>query len=186
LLNPQEFWTPMPLPSIAANDPLYVSDEKNNWSGQPQGLTYQRAIRALENYGWHQLVPVLGMKLRDAIASGELPDGTFAFTQQYDTITGKPKFGGRTADYGPAILAMLEYICRMWGVWYERDRLHWGAYGGEQTEYRQIWYEHEYVITSDGKRAKATIDGKQAFEIPCGYYVTTDLEGQILHMRPTR
>ena len=42
LLNPREFWTPMPLPSIAANDPLFHNTRNNDWSGQPQGLTYQR------------------------------------------------------------------------------------------------------------------------------------------------
>jgi len=44
LLNPAEFWTPVPLPSIAVNEPLYRSVPGNNWSGQPMGLTYQRAI----------------------------------------------------------------------------------------------------------------------------------------------
>ena len=34
LLNPQEFWTKMPLPSVAANDPLFRNVTTNNWSGQ--------------------------------------------------------------------------------------------------------------------------------------------------------
>ena len=50
LLNKNEFWTKMPLPSIAINDPLFCNVTTNNWSGQAQALTYQRAIRALENY----------------------------------------------------------------------------------------------------------------------------------------
>ena len=63
LLNPAEFWTPVPLPSIAVNQPLYHNSEGNSWSGQPQGLTYQRAIRALENYGHYAEVSLLGQKL---------------------------------------------------------------------------------------------------------------------------
>ena len=46
LLNPQEFWTKMPLPSVAANDPLFRNVTTNNWSGQAEALTYQRAMRA--------------------------------------------------------------------------------------------------------------------------------------------
>ena len=40
LLNPSEFWTPMPLPSVAANDPAFRNAPENNWSGQCEGLTY--------------------------------------------------------------------------------------------------------------------------------------------------
>jgi Trehalase len=63
LLNPNEFWTPMPLTSIAANDSFFRSVKNNNWSGQPQGLTYQRSIRALENYGHYAEVCLIGHKL---------------------------------------------------------------------------------------------------------------------------
>ena len=47
LMNRAEFWTPVPLPSTAANDPLYRPADQNNWSGPCQGLTYQRAADAL-------------------------------------------------------------------------------------------------------------------------------------------
>ena len=60
LLNPQEFWTKMPLPCVAANDPLFRNAPENNWSGQCEGLTYQRAIIALERYGYEPLVTKLG------------------------------------------------------------------------------------------------------------------------------
>jgi len=49
LLNPEEFWTPVPLVSIAAGEPLFRSNDRNDWSGQPQGLTYQRAIGILRS-----------------------------------------------------------------------------------------------------------------------------------------
>ena len=60
LLNPEEFWTPVPLVSIAANDPLYGTAGVNNWSGQPQGLTYQRAIGALETTATSPRLPGSG------------------------------------------------------------------------------------------------------------------------------
>ena len=62
LLNPDEFWTPLPLPSIAIHEPLYRNIPNNDWSGQPQGLTYQRAIQALENYSHYAEVSLLGEK----------------------------------------------------------------------------------------------------------------------------
>lgn len=60
LLNPDEFWTRVPLPSIAANDPCFTNINFNNWGGQPQGLTYQRAIQALEQYGHVSEIRMLG------------------------------------------------------------------------------------------------------------------------------
>ena len=71
LLNPAEFWTPVPLPSIAVNQPLYRNTEGNSWSGQPQGLTYQRAIRALENYGHYTEVSLLGQRLFPVLMVGK-------------------------------------------------------------------------------------------------------------------
>lgn len=62
LLNLAEFWTPLPLPSIAVNEPLFRNASGNNCSGQPQGLTYQRAFAAVENYGYHAKVTLLGGK----------------------------------------------------------------------------------------------------------------------------
>ena len=36
LCNPAEFWTPMPLPSVAVNDPLFRNVTTNNWSVEPR------------------------------------------------------------------------------------------------------------------------------------------------------
>ena len=57
----------MPLPSVAANDPLFRNVTTNNWSGQAEALTYQRAIRALEKLRHVELIPQLGQKLMQAI-----------------------------------------------------------------------------------------------------------------------
>ncbi|MCL2254323.1 MAG: hypothetical protein FWC09_07740, partial [Lachnospiraceae bacterium] len=125
LLNPAEFWTKMPLPSVAVNDTLFRNVATNNWSGQAEALTYQRAIRALENYGYDWIVPLLGQKLFEAIGDD------LVFVQQYDPFTMKPSVnhgeGGRDA-YGPAMLAVLEYAARMYGVHIERERVYWGSF----------------------------------------------------------
>ena len=70
LLDPAGFWTRMPLPAVAASDPLFRETYRNSWEGpamdrfiRPRGLTYQRAIRALENYGHYAEVALIGEKL---------------------------------------------------------------------------------------------------------------------------
>ena len=50
----------------------------NSWSGPVEGLTYQRAIRALENYGYHAEVSELGRLLLKAISRN------FSFPQQWN------------------------------------------------------------------------------------------------------
>ena len=125
LLNPSEFWTPFPLPSVAANDPAFRNAPENNWSGQPEGLTYQRAILALERYGYSRIVTRLGQKLIDAVDRNGC-----RFTQQYDPFTGKASLvrmsdhqpvdensGEPVQDaYGPTMLACLEYIAHHYGI----------------------------------------------------------------------
>jgi neutral trehalase len=83
LLNPDEFFTPMPLPSIAVNDPLFRNGIDNDWSGPPMGLTYQRAILALENYGYFAEITLLGEKLIATVARKN------TFAQQFDPFTGE-------------------------------------------------------------------------------------------------
>ena len=73
-----------PLPSVAVNDPLFRNVTTNDWSGQAEALTYQRAIRALENYGYDSLIPELGEKLFQAIGEDCI------FVQQYDPFTAAP------------------------------------------------------------------------------------------------
>ena len=177
LLNPEEFWTKMPLPSVAVNDPLFRNVTTNNWSGQAEALTYQRAIRALEKYGYFTLIPILGRKLFEAI--GE----RCVFVQQYDPFTGVPSavsLEGEQDAYGPAMLSVLEYIARMHGIHVERQEIFWGSFGEEQTEFEQIWRGSSYRIVSSGITAEAFIDGHRIFEAPVGSRIVTDYSGRVL------
>ena len=177
LLNPEEFWTKMPLPSVAVNDPLFRNVTTNNWSGQAEALTYQRAVRALEKYGYFTLIPVLGRKLFEAI--GE----KCVFVQQYDPFTGVPSavsLEGEQDAYGPAMLSVLEYISRMHGIHVERKEIFWGSFGEAQTEFEQVWRGSTYRIVSGGRKAEAFIDGKKIFEAPVGSRIITDYTGTIL------
>lgn len=180
LLNPEEFWTPMPLPSVAVNDPMFRNVTTNNWSGQAEALTYQRAIRALENYGYDYLIPQLGRKLFEAIGKDCI------FVQQYDPFTMKPSYvslEGEQDAYGPAMLSVMEYAARMYGVHIEREHLYWGTVGGAECTYCQEWNGHKFFIQNSGKGAIAFLDGKKIFEMEAGMKVVTDLKGEIVGVK---
>jgi len=189
LLNPEEFRTPFPLPSIAANDPAFRNAPENNWSGQPEGLTYQRAIRALENYGEYALVTELGRKLISAVA-----ENGYRFTQQMDPFTGKaslvhavthqpvtPGSGEPVQDaYGPTMLACLEYIAHIHGIHPHLGKVWFSLAKGKPWEYDARFYGHRYGIRSDGKTAEIRTDGKSPVRFDCGVRVITDEAGEIL------
>ncbi len=173
LLNPNEFWTPLPLVSIAVNDPKFKNVEVNNWSGQPQSLTYQRSIIALEQYGRFDLIPILADKYMNAVmTSGK-------FTQQYDPYTGKTSLGWGAGDYGPSILTCLEFVSRLYGVHKQENTIYWGAHDdGFDSEYTYGICGREYTVKiSDGK-AYGFVDGKQAFDVTCGTRLFTDNDGK--------
>lgn len=177
LLSETEFWTRLPLPSVSVSDPLYRNDEVNNWSGQSQALTYQRAITALENYGYYNLIPKLGKKLFEAIGEECI------FVQQYDPFTMKPSLygiDGKQDAYGPAMLAVLEYISRMYGVVLLRDKLIWSSIREDSGYYEQHIGGHVYKLEHVKDKAYAFIDGKQISCFKRGTRLETDLSGKEL------
>ena len=179
LRNPEEFWTPMPLPSVAVNDPLFRNVTTNNWSGQSEALTYQRAIRALENYGYYTLIPELGRKLMEAIG----PE--CRFVQQYDPFTGAPSVicepGQPPQDaYGPAMLSVLEYTARLYGVSLVRGTVVWGTCSGAPCRYTQTRNGRSWEIVNSGRGAEAFVDGRKVFTAGPDLRITTDEDGNIL------
>ncbi len=180
LLNPDEFWTPMPLVSIAANDPKFKSVPWNNWSGQPQGLTFQRAVRALENYGHYAEVTLIADKLLPAVGEERI------FTQQFDPITGKPNIpkGQRTSSYGPTALAVLQYIAHLYGIEFsaENNEVWFSGMAYKQSEYTytQQWDKHVFTLQLKNGRFDGTIDGKKIFTCSANVRVVTDMEGNLL------
>lgn len=181
LLNPLEFWTKMPLPSVAANDPLFRNVSTNNWSGQVEALTYQRAIRALENYGYDGLIPLLGEKLFEAAGDGCM------FVQQYDPFTGVPSVDPLASNqdaYGPAMLSVLEYTARMYGVHMEGERLYWGCAPESECVYEQQWGEMLFRAETTEQGVTAYINGQKKFVVTPGRKVITDLSGRILAVKP--
>ncbi len=189
LTNPDEFWTHLPLPSVAADDPAFRNAPENNWSGQCEGLTYQRAILALERYGYDKLVPVLGKKLMQAVI-----DGGYLFTQQYDPFTGKPSIvdpetkepmppdsGKPFQDsYGPTLLSVLTYIAHTWGVTMVRGEIWFSLGSGLSCEYELGWGSHVYRVESNGETARILADGVEKAVSRCGVRLITDPSGNVL------
>ncbi len=179
LLNPDEFWGEVPLASIAKNDPMFFSHPNNNWSGQPQGLTYQRAIGALENYGHVAELSLIGAKLFPIL----IRNGC-RFTQQLDPVTGEAMAG--KDGYGPMILAMQEYVARMHGIHVdvEHGRVWWSGLDleGEAFAAMRQWGGRRFELKARDGALMAMVDGKPVFESALGCRVVTDLDGRLLEV----
>ena len=176
LMNPREFWTCMPLPSIAITDPYYTNAEDRgycHWAGPSQGLTYQRAIRALENYGHFAEVTLIGRKLIAGLS------GLKAFPVCFVPTTGKPR--GEHGNYGPTILAALEYISRLYGVHIFHDQIYWSGIsdGSYSTSYTQYWLGKEFKVENSNGTFSGCLNGGKVFSCTAGVRVVTDLHGTV-------
>ena len=189
LFNREEFYTPLPLPNIAANDPVfYVNDKTNNftpetekiiranladdmednaWSGPVQGLCYQRCIDALLNYGHHAELTALGRKWIANIAKHK------KFTQQFNPFTGEPSKGEN--GYGPSVLSALEHITHLVGIDYASGKFTFSSGAQEEdTEYTVKLFGDEYSLIREGKISTVYKNGKEAFSFTRGARVVTD------------
>ncbi len=173
LMNRKEFWTPFPLPSIAANDKLFRNEPGNNWSGQPEGLTYQRSIRALENYGHYAELTLLGKLFLNNLEKYD------QFTQQYDPFTGIPN--NSPDGYGPTILTSLEFVSHMYGIHFTEDKIWWSCLDTPETyEYSQDYLGSNYQMVTKGNNVDCFINGQKALSFTKGIRVVTDRKGQLL------
>ncbi len=107
IYNPQAFWAPYPLTSIAQNDPAFVRPiPPNSWGGASQALTALRALRWMPHYGKQAPLDHLMRQWCEAIMRHT------EFCQQLDPLTGgftRPDPGG----YSPAALVFLEFARRL-------------------------------------------------------------------------
>lgn len=124
LHNPNAFWTPYPLPSIAADDPRFVRPiPANSWGGASQALTALRAGRWMDHYGR----PAAFAQMMDAWGRALVADMTFR--QEMDPQTGA--FTTADApDYSPAALVMMDYTWRLAGLTEQPENLYWNVRPG--------------------------------------------------------
>lgn len=197
LMNPAEFFTPLPLPNIAANDPLFYVNEScnnlspehkkivhemighdsldNSWSGAVEGLSVQRSIDALCRYGHFAEAAIIGRKWIDALSrAGQI-------VQQYEPMTGRDCPGSN--GYGPALLSALEYITFLCGVDYAEDVLRFGAAkNGFDSTFTQKLFGHTYTLTHKNGTVTADRDGETWFTVTEGVCAATDMEGNLLSL----
>ena len=175
LMNRAEFWTPVPLPSTAANDPLYRPADQNNWSGPCQGLTYQRAADALMRYGHHAETTLLGAEwLKLLMDTGKL-------VQQYDAFTGAPADG--EDGYGPTMLAALEYVSLLYGVNLRYDRILFSSVSENgESDYAQWMNGRLYRLTRNHGMTCAYIDDRLLLRCTQDLRIETDAHGKILRV----
>jgi hypothetical protein len=103
--DPAAFWTPYPLPSIAADDPAFVGDLPNNsWGGASQALTALRAPRWFEYYGRSVDLRHLMGRWVEAIVRAP------AFMQQMNPWTGE---FSTSAGYSPAMCVLVDFAERL-------------------------------------------------------------------------
>lgn len=176
LVNPAEFWTPMPLPSVAVNDPYFKNDSSNNWNGQSEALTFQRTIRALENYGHYAELTLLGNKFLEGVSASK------KFTQQFDPFTAKMIYSFPDG-YGPAILTSLEFISKLYGVHLTQDQIYWSCLDKDNDySYSQQWGNRLFKMTTKGNQAFCFINGKEVFSFTKGIRIVSDLNGKIIEV----
>lgn len=191
LLNKDEFWTPYPLPAIAANDPYFHVNREysncaekleilgtaaediddNSWSGPLHGLIWQRSIDALLNYNHHAETVLIGEKILELFKREK------KFVQNFNPFTGEPAKG--MEGFGPTVLSALEYISIIYGVNISYDHVLWSACANGKYEYSQNMYGTKYTVRCDGEIANVYIDETLKFSFSVGARVETDLKGNI-------
>lgn len=103
--NPDEFWTPFPLPSVSINDPAFDRNLRlNSWGGPSQALTALRAPRWFEHYGKHDDLAELMRTWVNAII--EAP----AFMQEMNPWTGK---FSTSHHYSPCMCVFVDFVDRL-------------------------------------------------------------------------
>ena len=107
VLDPGAFWTPLPLPSIAANDPGFEPGKQNAWAGACLCLSALRAPAWFERFGrFAELDQVMRRWAAALVASP-------GFRQQADPFTGA---FNTTEDYTPAMAVTVDFMLRLHGI----------------------------------------------------------------------
>jgi len=176
--NPQAFWTPYPLPSIAADDPKFVRDiPRNSWGGASQALTALRAPRWFDHYGKStDLVYMMGKWIQALVKS----DG---FRQQIDPWSGE--FTPAGDGYSPAMLVMLDYTQRLYGVRQEGNLLEWSCLLPETATRSSFSLQTsggKLELNIDQNAAHLKIAGQVVANVQGACRIVTNNQGQLIRI----
>jgi hypothetical protein len=171
--NPEEFWAPYPLPSIALNDPAFdKAMPANSWGGPSQALTALRAPRWMERYGKHADMAHMMQQWVRALAQAG------AFTQQLNPWTGEP-IG--PDGYSPAMLVLLDFTARLCGVRAEGQGMEWNCRlpeGAEESVYRLPAAQGSAELRVSRGGAELLLAGRKMLTVRGTARVLTDARGR--------
>jgi hypothetical protein len=105
------------------------------------------------------------------------------FVQQYDPFTMQPSLislEGEQDAYGPAMLSVMEYTARMYGIHIEREEIYWGTCSGAECTYEQQWGDNLYRLVNSNRGAEGYVNGKLMFTAPKDKKIITDISGNLL------
>lgn len=180
VLNPKEFWTPYPFPSIAADDPTYDWEyEINHWAGAGQALLALRTPLWLEPYGKFVVQRYLMEKWIEAILENK------SFQQQMDPFSGT---FNTTEQYSPCMLVLTDFIARLYGAKFFDGKILWGTHtarGGNRHHYETIISGKCCVVHNENGCTQLRMNGKLLLKVYGEARIETDMEGNLLAEHPT-
>jgi hypothetical protein len=166
LHDPNAFWAPFPLPSVALNDPRFVRPiPRNSWGGASQALTALRAGRWFDHYGRSAEFAWLMDRWCQVIQRD------MSFRQQIDPLTGV--FTQEDAPgYSPCALVMVDFTWRLAGIREAAEGLEWTVRPSHPAA-RSARFE---LSTDAGRRARMVYDQDGA-ELSLGGRPVARIEG---------
>lgn len=181
--DPRAFWTPVPLPSIALDDPSFVRPiPANSWGGAAQALTALRAGRWFDHYRRSAEFGTMMTAWANAIVADP------GMRQQLDPVTGR--FTQEDAPgYSPCALVMVDYTWRLIGMQDEGDRLFWNVRprhpaAAAATLSRRTDRGRIAAIRYDATGATLTLDGRTIARVERGAArLVTDDAGRPVALR---
>ena len=177
LHNPSAFWTPYPFPSIAADDPAFVRPiPRNSWGGATQALTALRTPRWMEHYGkYADFTHLMTRWVEALVRSGQ-------FLQQMDPENGE--FSPDRGAYSPAMLALFDFVWRLYGVRPLSNTIEWNCRLPEDTPSTTAkWGTAE--LQNDHTGSSLTLAGKQIAKIHGIARLETTNDGKPLRLIAT-
>jgi hypothetical protein len=149
LHNPQAFWAPLPLPSVALDDPLFVRPiPRNSWGGAAQALTALRSSRWFDHYGKSAAHAQLMQRWCAALIADE------GFRQQADPLDGRFA-AADPAGYSPAALMLVDFTWRLAGISAADRQLNWNIRPDPAVR------SAEFTLRTDrGRRAQMIYDAR--------------------------
>ncbi|HEV2700185.1 MAG TPA: hypothetical protein VGV09_01040 [Steroidobacteraceae bacterium] len=159
LHNPAAFWSALPLPSVALDDPAFVRPiPVNSWGGASQALTALRTGRWFD----HFRKSATHARFMQAWCEALMRDGEFR--QQADPLDGRFTQGS-PGGYSPAALVMVDFTWRLAGICESGRQLNWhirpghaasrGARFGIRTD-----TGHRAQLEYDSRGADLKLDGR--------------------------